>query len=163
EVRARSEPSPPHRIDGASRCRWRQRRDGVLLFAAPEERPGPQALADPRGAPDRDHYLDRADLSPPPQAGPPGPIDPHRIRDHHEPGREPRGLTPQLSPDRAAVPVAHDIDACMNRIARAVIGAYPPGPPASCCAPSTYGRTRRSYAANAAAWSLPSPSSPAST
>src|SRR5690625_5492314 len=103
EVRARSQPSPPQRIDGASRCRWRQRRYGFLLFAAPEERPGPQALADPRGAPDRDHYLDRADLSPPPQAGPPGPIDPHRIRDHHEPGREPRGLTPQLSPDRAAV------------------------------------------------------------
>src|SRR5699024_477547 len=96
--------------DGASRCRWRQRRDGVLLFAAPEERPGPQALADPRGAPDRDHYLDRADLSPPPQAGPPGPIDPHRIRDHHEPGREPRGLTPQLSPDRAAVPTEWDTD-----------------------------------------------------
>ncbi|ELU61134.1 hypothetical protein PCS70012_02322, partial [Streptococcus pneumoniae PCS70012] len=27
-----------------------------------------------------------------------------RLRDHHEPGREPHGLTPQLSPDRAAAP-----------------------------------------------------------
>src|SRR5699024_1374979 len=31
-------------------------------------------------------------------------IDPQRIRDHHDPGREPRGLTPQLSPNGAAVP-----------------------------------------------------------
>src|SRR5699024_8753262 len=62
-------------------------------------------VADPRRAPDRDRHLDRTQVSPPPSTGPSGSIDPHRIRDHHEPGREPRGLTPQLSPNGAAVPV----------------------------------------------------------
>src|SRR5690625_7481827 len=70
-----------------------------------EERPGPTPLADPRGAADRDHHLDREDLSPSAPAGSPGSIDPHRIRHHHEPGRT-RGLTPQLAPKRAAVPDA---------------------------------------------------------
>src|SRR5690625_2935 len=102
--RIQAEPSSPHRIDGPGRCRRRQRRDGIILRTAPEERAGPEAVADPRRAADRDHHLDREDLSPTPSAGSAGPVDPHRIRDHHEPGREPRGLTPQLSPDRAAVP-----------------------------------------------------------
>src|SRR5699024_9427945 len=81
-----------------------QRRDGVLLRASPEERPGSQALEDPRRAADRHHHLDREDLPPTTPAGPPGSIDPHRIRDHHEPRRGTRGLRPQLSPIRAAVP-----------------------------------------------------------
>src|SRR5699024_10676255 len=85
--------------------------DGVLLRTAPEERPGPEAVADPRRAPDRDRHLDRTQVSPPPSTGPSGSIDPHRIRDHHEPGREPRGLTPQLSPNGAAVP-------CMTPLTR---------------------------------------------
>src|SRR5699024_4520446 len=104
EVRARAEPSPPHRLNGKGRRRRRQCGDGVLLRTAPEERPGPEAVADPRRAPDRDRHLDRTQVSPPPSTGPSGSIDPHRIRDHHEPGREPRGLTPQLSPNGAAVP-----------------------------------------------------------
>src|SRR5699024_10707471 len=104
EGRARAEPSPPHRLNGKGRRRRRQCGDGVLLRTAPEERPGPEAVADPRRAPDRDRHLDRTQVSPPPTTGPSGSIDPHRIRDHHEPGREPRGLTPPLSPNGAAVP-----------------------------------------------------------
>jgi hypothetical protein len=51
---------------------------------AAEERPEPTVLGHPRGAPDRDRDLDRQGLSPPPQAGLTGPIDPHRVRDHHD-------------------------------------------------------------------------------
>ena len=36
-----------HRLDGASRRRGRQRRDGVLLLAATEERPRPGAAEEP--------------------------------------------------------------------------------------------------------------------
>src|SRR5699024_10788901 len=105
KIRTRPEPSSPRRVDGPGRCRRRQRREGIVLRAAPEERPGPQAPADPRRAPHRDHHWghlplageDREDLSPTPPAGSPGPIDPHRIRDHHEPGRGPRGLTPTVT------------------------------------------------------------------
>src|SRR5699024_6392821 len=94
KLRARPEPPSPHRIDGESRCRRGQRRDGILLRATPEERPRPQAMADSRRAADRDHHLDREDLPPTTPTGPPGPIDPHRVRDHHEPDRQPGGLTP---------------------------------------------------------------------
>src|SRR5699024_3147886 len=69
-----------------------------------EKRPRSAPLADPRRAPHRDRALDRTHLPP---ASPPEPartIDPHRIRDHHEPGRAHRGLTPRLSPIGAAVP-----------------------------------------------------------
>ncbi len=61
---------------GASRRCRRQRREGVLLRAAAEERPEPQTVAHSRGAPDRDHHLDRTNLPPPPPAGQPGPVDP---------------------------------------------------------------------------------------
>src|SRR5699024_1108977 len=104
-VRHLAHPAPPRGLDAKGRRRRRQCGDGVLLPTAPEERPGPEAVADPRRAPDRDRHLDRTQVSPPPSTGPSGSIDPHRIRDHHEPGREPRGLTPQLSPNGAAVPV----------------------------------------------------------
>src|SRR5699024_11038149 len=78
EVCERPELSSPHRIDAASRRCRRQRRDGVLLLVAAEERPGPQALADPRIAPDRDDHLDREGPSPASSTGPPGPIEPRR-------------------------------------------------------------------------------------
>ena len=38
---------------------------------------------------------------------------PHRIRDHHEPGREPRSLTPPLSPNRAEVPFVCGTEFCV--------------------------------------------------
>jgi hypothetical protein len=40
----------------------------------------------------------------PPTQDPPRPIDPHRIRDHHDPTDGTRRLTTHLSPPRAAVP-----------------------------------------------------------
>ena len=54
-----------HRIDGPGLLCWRQRGDGVLLLAAPEERPRPSALADALRARLRDRRLDRAHLQPP--------------------------------------------------------------------------------------------------
>ena len=84
EVRPRSQPPRHGRIHGQSRRRRRQRSHGELLQSAPEERPQPAALGHPRGPPDRDRDLDRTDLPPPPQTGLPGPIDPHRVRDHHD-------------------------------------------------------------------------------
>ena len=84
EVRPRSRPSRHGRIDGPSRCCRRQRRHGELLLPAPEERPQPPALGHPRRTADRDRDLDREDLSPPPSTGRPRPIDPHRVRDHHD-------------------------------------------------------------------------------
>ena len=40
---------------------------------------------DPRRAPHRHRHLDRADLSPPPTSGRSRPVDPCRVRDHHDP------------------------------------------------------------------------------
>ena len=74
-------------------CRRRQRRHGVVLLAAAEERPRPAALAHPRAAADRDRHLDRTDLPPPATAGRARPIDPHRIRGNHDHNRHPGGLT----------------------------------------------------------------------
>src|SRR5690606_22129268 len=45
-----------------------------------------------RRAPHRDRDLDRTHLPPTPQTSPPRPLDPHRIRNHHEPHRHPGGL-----------------------------------------------------------------------
>lgn len=50
-----------------------------------------------------DRHLDPEDL-PPPSTGSPGPFDPNEYEGHHEPGREPRGLIPELPPVRAAAP-----------------------------------------------------------
>ena len=56
------------RFDGQG-CRLRrQRRNGVVLLAAAEERPGPQKVAHPRRAPAGDHHLDRTHLPPPPSS-----------------------------------------------------------------------------------------------
>ncbi|MDT5015999.1 MAG: putative transposase [Mycobacterium sp.] len=84
QVRPRPEPPPLGRLDGPRRCGRRQRRDGVLLRAPAEERPQPTNLGHPRRAPDRDRDLDRTDLPPTPQTRRPRPIDPHRVRDHHD-------------------------------------------------------------------------------
>jgi transposase InsO family protein len=58
-----------------------------------QERPGPAHLDHPRPTPHRDRHLDRADLPPPPTPGRPGPIDPHRIRDHHDHDSHPGRVT----------------------------------------------------------------------
>ena len=44
-----------------------------------------QALGHPRRAPHRHRHLDRADLSPPPTSGRSRPVDPCRVRGHHDP------------------------------------------------------------------------------
>ena len=71
----------PARVDGPGRGLRRQRRDGVLLQPAAEERPQPPTLADPRRAPPGDRHLDREDLPPPTPPRPPRPTHTHRIRD----------------------------------------------------------------------------------
>ncbi|GAW48461.1 Transposase, partial [Nocardioides sp. PD653] len=70
----------------------RQRRYGVVLLAAAEERPQPPFLDDPGRAADRDRQVDRADLPPPSEAGFPRAIDPGRIRADHDDHRHPGGL-----------------------------------------------------------------------
>ena len=44
-----------------------------------------RTLGHPRRTPHRDRHLDRTDLPPPPTTTRPRPVDPHRIRDHHDP------------------------------------------------------------------------------
>jgi hypothetical protein len=73
----------PDRLDGPGLLRGRQRRDGELLLAAPEERPQPPDLDHPRGAPPGDHHLDRTHLPPAPAATRPWQADPGRVRSHH--------------------------------------------------------------------------------
>ena len=93
EIRADAASPRPRRVDGQGRrCRG-QRGHGVVLQPAAEERPRPPFLGHPRAAAHRDRHLDRADLPPAPQAGPPGPFDADRVRDHHEHATGPRGLT----------------------------------------------------------------------
>jgi hypothetical protein len=56
----------PDRVHGPGRPMRRQRRDGVVLRPAAEERPRPPALGQPTAAAPGHHHLDRKDL---PQAG----------------------------------------------------------------------------------------------
>ena len=78
----------PHRIDGSGRLSRRQRGDGVLLLAAPEERPRPAPLEDPRRPRLRDHLLDRAHLQPPTPSTRPRQAHPRRVRTRlHRPRR----------------------------------------------------------------------------
>src|SRR5690606_23949647 len=87
-------PPPDGRLDGPGRLRRGQRRHGVLLRPAPEERPEPPTpLGDPRRAPHRDRHLDRTHLPPPPTPTRPRPLDPHRIRNDHDPSDGNRRLT----------------------------------------------------------------------
>jgi len=65
----------PGRLDGPSRRLRRQRRHGVLLRPAAEERSGPAALGHSRRTPVGDPHLNREDLSPPPTATSPRPPD----------------------------------------------------------------------------------------
>ena len=76
---------PPHgRIHGPSRLSRRQRCHGIVLQPFAEERPQPPAWATARAA-HRHRHLDRTDLPPQTPAGRPRPLDPRRIRDHHDP------------------------------------------------------------------------------
>lgn len=52
------------RLDGPGRCVRGQRRNGVVLPAAAEERLGPSAVAHQAGSPSHHHDVDRADLPP---------------------------------------------------------------------------------------------------
>jgi hypothetical protein len=65
---------------GRGRLRRGQRRDGVVLVAAAEERPGPAAVDHARGAALRDRVLDRAHLQPAPPTARPGQAHPRRVR-----------------------------------------------------------------------------------
>jgi transposase InsO family protein len=58
-----------------------------------KERPGPSTLGDAPAAQDRDRHLDRTHLPPPTPTTTPRPIDPHRIRDHHDPVTRTRSVT----------------------------------------------------------------------
>jgi hypothetical protein len=91
----RLRPRPPRRaaprLDGPGRCLRGQRRHGVVLQPAAEERPQPTALDLPRATAPCRRRLDREDLSLPPAPRRPRPHDPYRVRDT-DPGRS-RGLT----------------------------------------------------------------------
>lgn len=91
-------PSRAGRIDGARGRGRRQRRDGIVLQPAAEERPEPPLLGDPCRAPDRDRDLDRAHLPPASPSGRAGAFDAHRVRDHDEPTPGPRGLNNNCHP-----------------------------------------------------------------
>lgn len=65
----------------------------ILLRPAPEQRPESAPLAHPPRPPHRDRDLDRTDLPPPPTTSPPGTLDPHRVRDHHDHTGRPSRLT----------------------------------------------------------------------
>jgi putative transposase len=56
----------------------RQRRDGIVLLAAAEERPGPSAMDHQTGTPAGHHDLDRKDLPPPATAKTAGKTHAHR-------------------------------------------------------------------------------------
>ena len=64
-LRPRAQEQRAQRFDGASRLRRRQRGDGVVPLAAPEQRLGHQALGDEGGASRMRSSVDRAHLSPP--------------------------------------------------------------------------------------------------
>ena len=72
----------PDRLDGPRRGLRRQRRHGIVLRAAAEERPGPPALVNQGTAAPGHHHLDRAHLPPPASATAPRPPHTHRIRDN---------------------------------------------------------------------------------
>jgi putative transposase len=56
-----------------------------------------RCLGHPPGAADRDRHLDRAHLPPTPASETPGPIDPRRVRDHHDPSRSPGCINPAVT------------------------------------------------------------------
>ena len=62
QVPTRADPPRPDRVDGAGGFLRGQRRHGVLLRPAAEERPGPPLLGHPRRAAPGDRDLDRTDL-----------------------------------------------------------------------------------------------------
>src|SRR5215213_9006498 len=66
EVRQDTEKQRSHRIDGPRRCLRRQRRHGIVLLAAAEQRPRPPPLDHPRKTAPGHRYVDREDLPPPP-------------------------------------------------------------------------------------------------
>ena len=84
EIRSRPQPPRHGRIHGPRRSSGRQRSHGIVLLAAPEERPRSPFLGHPRRPADRDRDLDRTDLPPPPTTSRARPIDPDRVRSHHD-------------------------------------------------------------------------------
>ena len=63
-------------VDGSRRLMRRQRRHGIVLLAAAEERPQPAQLGHPRPVASRDRALDRSPLPPPPTPTPTRKVDP---------------------------------------------------------------------------------------
>jgi putative transposase len=74
----------PDWIHGPRRRVRRQRRHGILLRLAAEERPGPPALVHPRAVAPGDHHLDRKDLPPPTPATTTRPPHAYQIRDNQQ-------------------------------------------------------------------------------
>lgn len=84
EARPRTRASLHGRVHGPGRRGRGQRCHGQLLQPAAEERPRPPDLGHPRTPAHRDRHSDRADLPPPPTPSRPRPMDPDRVRDHHD-------------------------------------------------------------------------------
>ena len=84
EVGPRARPARHGRIDGPRRRGRRQRRHGVVLQPAAEERPRPPGLGHPRGTPDRDRDLDRDDLPPTPRQTALGRLTPIECETDHD-------------------------------------------------------------------------------
>jgi putative transposase len=70
---------------------------GIVLLATATQRARHPPLEQPRTITDRDRYLDRAHLPPPPTTTHPRPPDTDRIRSHNDTGREPRGLNRRVN------------------------------------------------------------------
>ena len=84
EIHARTEPPRHGRLDGPRRRCQRQRRHGMVLQLAAEERPGPPPLGHPRATAHRNRHLDRTDLPPTPPPSGSRAVHPDRIRSNHE-------------------------------------------------------------------------------
>jgi excisionase family DNA binding protein len=125
----RAPPPPADRIEGPSRLPRRQRRHGILLRTPPKERPRPAPLDHPPRTPAGDHHLDRTHLPPPTPTSQPRPIDPHRIRNHHDHTGHPSHLTQPvtqrcISPQQAAGLHGVSVDTLRRRIREGRLPAY---------------------------------------
>src|SRR5947207_11999242 len=88
----------------------RQRRHGIVLRPAPEERPGPPALVNQGGTAPGHHYLDRAHLPPTAASAPARPPHTHRIRDNQQGCSGSLNHPAPESTKAGAVPISPQLD-----------------------------------------------------